>query len=132
MNVTVYLLGKLGKNYTQYPDDYTRDIFTEFDKNITSRTQLIIYRKDTLIYYTYLHPLSENGKYIGIAIVLNGIMCSDIHSIFKLCEDIVTTMAVNGDILEFADNGDIVSKVDKLYKTAYWYRCAISVWRNFK
>lgn len=36
MNVTVYLFGKLDGSYTQYPDDYSREVFSEFEKNIKS------------------------------------------------------------------------------------------------
>lgn len=117
MNVTVYLFGKLGAGYTQYPDDYARDIFSTFEYNIQSPSQMMIHRKDALIYYGYMRKLSEQGKYIGISFVFNGVMCSDIPALCKLCEDNITNWVVSGEILEFADNGDIVSKVDKLYKT---------------
>lgn len=118
MNSTVYLFGVLGGGYTQYPDDYSREIFSEFEKNIKSPAQLMIHRSDALIYYGYLRKLSEQGKYIGIAFVFNGVMCTDHQSLCKLCEENITNWVVNGDILEFTDNGDITSKIDKLYKTA--------------
>lgn len=118
MNVTVYLFGKLGGSYTQYPDDYSREVFSEFENNIKSPAQLMIHRHGALIYYGYLRRLSVRDKYIGIAFVFNGVMCSDITALCKLCEENITNWIVNGDILEFDDNGDIISKVDKLYKTA--------------
>lgn len=118
MNVTVYLFGKLGGSYTQYPDDYSREVFSEFENNIKSPAQLMIHRHEALIYYGYLRRLSVRDKYIGIAFVFNGVMCTDITALCKLCEDNITNWIVNGDILEFDDNGDIISKVDKLYKTA--------------
>ena len=118
MNVTVYLFGKLGGSYTQYPEDYSRDIFFDFENNIKSPTQIMIHRHDALVYYGYLRCLSEQGKYIGIAFVFNGVMCTDVQALCKLCEDSITNWIINGDILEFADNGDVISKVDKLYKTA--------------
>ncbi len=118
MNVTVYLFGKLGGSYTQYPDDYARDIFSKFEDNIKSPSQLMIHRNDALIYYGYLRKLSDQGKYIGISFVFNGAMCTDIPALCKLCEDNITNWVVGGEILEFADNGDIISKVDRLYKTA--------------
>lgn len=78
----------------------------------------MIHRHEALIYYGYLRRLSIRDKYIGIAFVFNGVMCTDITALCKLCEDNITNWIVNGDILEFDDNGDIISKVDKLYKTA--------------
>ena len=118
MNVTVYLFGKLGGGYTQYPDDYARDIFSKFEDNIKSPSQLMIHRNDALIYYGYLRRLSDQGKYIGISFVFNGTMCTDLPALCKLCEDNITNWVVGGEILEFADNGDIISKVDRLYKTS--------------
>ncbi len=118
MNSTVYLFGVLGGGYTQYPDDYSREIFSEFEKNIKSPAQLMIHRSDAIIYYGYLRKLSEQGKYIGIAFVFNGAMCADYQSLCKLCEENFTNWVVSGDILEFTDNGDITSQIDKLYKTA--------------
>lgn len=118
MNVTVYLFGKLGGGYTQYPNDYAYDIFSTFEANIKSPSQIMIHRNDELIYYGYLRKLSEQGKYIGISFVFNGTMCTDIPVLCKLCEDNITNWVVGGEILEFSDNGDIVSKVDRLYKTA--------------
>lgn len=117
MNVSVYIFGKLGENYTQYPDDYTREVFSEFDKNIKSKVQLMIHRNDDIIYYGYLLQLSNKDKYIGIALVFNGVMCVDVAALFKLFEDNITNWVVNGKILEFGENGEIISKVDKLYKT---------------
>lgn len=118
MNLDVYLFGKLGGSYTQYPDDYSREVFSEFENNIKSPSQLMIHRHNELIYYGYLRQLSIRDKYIGIAFVFNGVMCTDITYLSKLCEDNITNWIVNGEILEFDDNGDIISKVDKLYKTA--------------
>ena len=63
MNVTVYLFGKLGGSYTQYPDDYSREVFSEFEKNIKSPAQLMIHRHEALIYYGYLRRLSVQDKY---------------------------------------------------------------------
>lgn len=117
MNVSIYLFGKLGGDYTQYPDDYALDIFSAFENNIKSPSQLMIHRYDALIYYGYLRRLSDPEKYIGIGLVFNGVMCTDITALCKLCEDNITNWVLSGDILEFADNGDIISKVDKLYNS---------------
>lgn len=115
MNVSVYIYGKLGGEYTQYPDDYTRTLFLEFEKKLKSPSQLMIHRETDLIYYAYIRRLSGNGKYIGICFVWNCVMCTDIVTLCKICEDNITNWVVNGNILEFAENGDIISRVEKLY-----------------
>lgn len=45
MNSNVYVFGKFGKTFTQYPDDFTRDVCIRFISEATSRSQLIIHRK---------------------------------------------------------------------------------------
>ncbi len=118
INAEVYLFGNLGGGYTQYPDDYTSNIFGEFERALTTPTQLMIHRNEDVIYYAYLRRLSQHDNYIGICCAFNGVLCADPTRFCKLCEDNITNWVVNGDILEFADNGDIVSDVDKLYKVS--------------
>lgn len=122
MNGSLYLFGKLGGGYTQYPDDYTVALFREFEANIKSDIQLMIHRNDDLIYYAYIQQLSgHNNKYIGICLVYNGEMCIDAKSLYNIFEEQIKNCAVFGDILEFTNKGDIISKVDKLYETSSVY-----------
>lgn len=118
MNVTIHIFGRLGGDYTQYPNGDSKSIFDVFENNIKSQTQILICRLDTIIHYGYIRKLSQDGKYIGLCFSFNGVMCTDIHELKKLCDECITQWVVNGDILEFSDNGSIISKVDKLYKTA--------------
>lgn len=121
MNASLYLFGKLGGGYTQYPDDHTVVIFRGFEANIKSNKQLMIHRNDNLIYYAYIQQLAGHNKYIGICLVYNGEMCTDAKSLYNIFEEQIKNCAVFGDILEFSSNGDIISKVDKLYETSSVY-----------
>lgn len=115
MNVCIYLFGRLGHSYMQYPNDYTHEIFAKFENNIQSQKQMMIHRQDYLMYYGYLLKLSENDEYVGISFVFNDVMCTDVARLWKFCEDSITHWVVKGDILKFADNGDIVSNVNQFH-----------------
>ena len=118
MNTAVYLFGRLGGDYTQYPDDHTRQIFTEFEGNMKAASQMMIRRSGELIYYGYLRRIASQGRYIGIAFVFNGVACSDVQTLCRLCEENITQWVVSGNVLEFADNGDLISEVGQLYRVA--------------
>lgn len=120
MNSRIYLFGQLGNGYTQYPTDYTQAYFQDFEHNAKAKTAICVQREGDLMLYQYLRRLSdkktEHGEYIGVAIVYNGVMLTDIEPLFHICEDSITNMAVNGKILEFTEDGGITSNIDKLYQ----------------
>lgn len=119
MNHSVYVFGELGNGYTQYPDDYTKDFFKKLQKQNHAQTQLAIHRDGELMYYAYTRKLSEsssNNQYIGMCCVFNGVYTDKYKELFDVCEKAVTSLVVNGDLLEFTNSGEITSKIDKLYK----------------
>ena len=78
MNAAIYLFGRLGGDYTQYPDDHTHEIFEEFELNMKAKSQLMIHRSNSLIYCAYLRRIHGSKRYIGITFVFNGVVCSDV------------------------------------------------------
>lgn len=122
MNISVYLFGQLGDKYTQYPTDYTQSYFQEFERSVKAQTAIGIRRNGDLMLYQYIRRLSAGkstqGEYIGIAIVYNGIMLTDLEPLFQIFEDTITNLVVSGKILQFTNNGDITSDVSKLYQAS--------------
>lgn len=120
MNSRIYLFGQLGNGYTQYPTDYTQAYFQEFERNAKAKTAICVRREGDLMLYQYLRRLSDKkaaqGGYIGIAIVYNGVLLTDIEPLFHICEDAITNMVVNGKILEFTEDGNITSNINQLYQ----------------
>ncbi len=116
MNHRIYLFGVLGDGYTQYPSDYTQDYFTEFAQSIHAKTAICARRDGDIMFYQYIRRLETKGQYIGIAIAYNGVMINNIAPLFQLCEDAITNLVVNGQVLEFTDNGTITTRVGQLYK----------------
>lgn len=120
MNFSTYIFGQLGNGYTQYPTDYTQAYFQDFERNAKAQTAICVQREGDLMLYQYLRRLSDKkaaqGEYIGIAIVYNGVMLTDMEPLFHICEDAITNMVVNGKILEFTEDGGITSNLNKLYQ----------------
>ena len=114
MNISAYIFGSLGSGYSQYPSDYTQDIFQQISALSSAPTQIAVHRDDKLIYYVYLRKL-EAGQYIGLCVILNGMMLTDFKEMFTIFENTITNIVVNGVILQFNDRGGIVSKVNDLY-----------------
>ena len=120
MNSRIYLFGQLGNGYTQYPTDHTQAYFQDFERNAKAKTAVCVRREGDLMLYQYLRRLSDKkaaqGEYVGIAIVYNGVMLTDVEPLFHIYEDAITNMVVNGKILEFTEDGGITSNIDKLYQ----------------
>lgn len=114
MNATVYLFGEFNSGYSQYPDDYTSKIFRKFHENAKSMTQIIIHRDGNLMYYGYIRKL-EQERYIGLCVVLNGLLLTRIDELFSLFENIISGLVTMGQLIHFNEQGDIITKVEKLY-----------------
>ena len=119
MNAEVYLFGDLGEGYTQYIDDSTLTLFRSMVRKAKANSQLIIYREDTLMYYTYIRRLrsaESSNRYIGISYALNNRFISDFDGLFSIFEGAVTTIVFRGVILEYTYDGNITSSLGKIHK----------------
>ena len=116
MNSTIYIFGDFGYGCNQYPNDYTAEIFSQFHKRSQANTQLTIHRDDNMMYYGYIRKLHNREQYIGICIVLNGSMFRGVETLFNRFENYITDIVVRGQIIEFSNDGNLISKVTKLYE----------------
>lgn len=114
MNVSIYTFGEFTTGYSQYPSDYTTDIFQEFYRKSKAQTQLCIHRNGDIMYYAYIRKLADE-RYIGICAVINGLMLSDVHSVFKLFEQMISGMISRGELIMFDGQGNITTNVTQLY-----------------
>lgn len=112
MNSSAYLFGKLNQGYTQYPNDYAQSIFQEFASKSMAKAQIIIHRENNLMYYGYVRLLDgKQSQYLGMCITINGLMITDIKSLFDLFENTLTSIVANGDILKLDENGNVTSNI---------------------
>ncbi len=116
MKSEVYIFGNFSSGYSQYPDDYTNEIFREIGKKRSSESELVFQRRGPITYYTYIRSINtKQNTYLGICCVFNGVLIRDIDSLFSIFEEFVCNVVLRGDILEFTDNGKISTNVDYLY-----------------
>lgn len=116
MNHTEYVFGDLTQGYSQYPDDFTRSIFTDAEYSLAANSQIVIHRDAALLYYNYYRKLSSNSNhYIGLSVCFNGVCFKDIHKLFGIFEHAIAEMAISGGIIEFADDGQVMAKAGVLF-----------------
>lgn len=114
MNTDVYLFGDFNSGYSQYPDDNTSGIFGIFHKHAKATTQVVIHRDGNLMYYAYIRKL-EAGRYIGLCVILNGLLLTRIDGLFSLFEHTISRLATEGHLIQFNEQGNLITKVGKLY-----------------
>lgn len=108
ISTSVYVFGDLGVGYSQYPDNYSRDIFPNFYTQASAKSQIVVHRDGGLMYYGYIRKLDTAPQYIGFCMLLNDAMFSDVGVLFPIFENAVAEMVLQGEILAFNEDGDIV------------------------
>lgn len=115
MNSSIYIFGNMQQGYTQYPDDETtHEIFQNYALNAKAPTQLAIHRNGTLMYYGYLRML-EGEQYIGLCVMLNNVMLTNISALFSLFEHTIAQMAELGFLIKFGTDGSLMGNTEHLY-----------------
>ena len=114
MNSSVYVFGNLGNGYTQYPDDYAKGIYQIFFSEAKAPSQIAIHRDNNLMYYGYIRKMDKGLQYIGFCVLLNGVMFSQVGSLFPIFENAVTDLVARGEILHFTNRGDVSSSISNL------------------
>lgn len=115
MNSSVYIYGELSNGYTQYPnEDHSSTIFQKFYTQSKSITQIAIHRDGNLMYYAYFRKLEQN-KYIGLCVLLNGIMITRFDGLFSLFEGVISNLVTHGYLIKFDERGNLTANTNKLY-----------------
>lgn len=116
MKATVYIFGNFADGYSQYPDNYTRDLFAKISKARKGATELVYHRENSLTYYIYTREISRVANtFIGLCYVFNDILITDFSYLFDIFEDTITNIVVKGELLEFTNEGNLTTKVNQLY-----------------
>lgn len=114
MNSNVYVFGKFGKTFTQYPDDFTRDVCIRFISEATSRSQLIIHRNNDMMHYGYVRHLDVVGQVIGFCVSMNGIMIPCIDRLYQIFEYAVSELIAGNEILTLSYDMGLTSYLESL------------------
>ena len=115
MNSSVYIFGNLSSGYTQYPDEKsTSSIFQKFYTKAKATTQIAIRRDGNLMYYAYIRKL-EQGKYIGLCVLLNGAALTKFEGLFSLFENVISNLVTKGYLIKYNDSGNLIANTEHLY-----------------
>lgn len=112
--MTFYLFGNLAKGYTQYPNDYTKDIFSSLISNTKAQTQIVIRRDGNLMYYSYIRKLNQQ-QYIGISCVIGDKYLTQLRELFTLFESAIERLVEQGSIIRINQEGNYESAIQELY-----------------
>ena len=112
MNSAAYIFSNSG-TYSQYPDDYAKEIFQTMAENASGESTVAIHRENNLMYYSYVyrHRAIEvlRPQYFGFCIILNDLMLTDIKGLFSIFEDATDRLADDGKILYKNKEGNLCS-----------------------
>lgn len=110
MNCTVYLFGKFGQGITSSVNDYTKSMFDQFISYSEAPTQIIIHRNGAIMNYGYVRKIANNHLF-GICAQINGQYISHPQKLFEVFENIISNIAIRGDILGLNRKGEVESTV---------------------
>ena len=104
------MFSKLCGRYSQYPDDYTRELFDKFQSMSGTGAKMVIHRDGELMYYGYVRQ-KTGTEYIGFCILLNGVMLTGIKRLASLFDMVYCGNGIEYFSVEWAE--EVVAKIEK-------------------
>ncbi len=114
MNCNIYFFIGTQKGYSQYPDNYSKDIIsnilaeTDRKKNIS---QFAISMNGKLAYMTYQYRYSDT-KYFGICCEYNNVVPTNFNYLFEFYDNLMIDILNRGELLHYDSAGSICNSVD--------------------
>ena len=116
MKAEIYIFGNFADGYSQYPNNYTHNLFEAIAKSRQAESEIIYHREGALTYYIYTREISKiDNTFIGLCYVFNDVLIKDFAPLFSIFEDVITNIVVTGEMLEFANDGKLSTKINQLY-----------------
>lgn len=109
MNSAAYIFSNSG-TYSQYPDDYAKEIFQTMAENASGESTVAIHRENNLMYYGYIYKFQQ--QHIGFGVLVNNVLLNDIDSIFRIFENAVVDLITTYKILKITGTGKIIHNSD--------------------
>lgn len=130
VNSSIYIFGSFDNGYTQYPDNYAKEIYQNLFAQARSKSQIVIHRDKELMYYGYIRQLDKHSQYIGFCVLINGMMLTNVSNLFAVFENAIAEMVSRGDIIAFNEQGDIVSTTNSLANKLQEVNAVTAIIRN--
>lgn len=114
MNCNIYFFIGTQKGYSQYPENYSKDIIsnilakTDRKKNLS---QFAISMNGKLAYMTYQYRYS-GSKYFGICCEYNNVVPTNFEYLFEFFDNIVQDILAKGEIIHYDSAGIISPSID--------------------
>lgn len=114
MNCNIYFFIGTQKGYSQYPENYSKDIIsnilakTDRKKNLS---QFAVSMNGKLAYMTYQYRYSDS-KYFGICCEYNNVVPTNFEYLFEFFDNIVQDILAKGEIIHYDSAGIISPSID--------------------
>ena len=94
-------------------------MFQDFAQSNNTESQLTVYRKEQLIYYTYMRRLQEKtNNFLGFCAVFNGVYCREPQKLFALFDRAFDETLMKGELLKF-EKGKCIYTIEKFAEKSF-------------
>lgn len=111
MKPLIYFFGSLPEGFSSFPSDETKEMFRDFLRKSKNTAQIVVHRKDNLLYYGYTRMM-DKGKFFGICACYDSIFLNA-GALFKEFDRIYAKMIQNGDVLKITESAIVEWNIDK-------------------
>ncbi len=114
MNCNTYFFIGTSLGYSQYPNNYTKEIISNILKNSDRKnniSQFTVSMNGRLAYVTYQYRYS-NAKYFGICCEYNGVIPTNFTYLFEYFDNLILSILNKGELLHYDQSGNICASVD--------------------
>lgn len=106
-----YIFALDGSAYQQYVSDYSASFLKKNCVNCTEENQIAIHRDGNLIFYAYMHKVSESEIY-GLCVVCSEV-CLNIEGMCDFLERLIENQAKKGIVFKYDESGKIRRNIKK-------------------
>lgn len=115
MNFSFYIFGTLGRQYSQYPDDYIASSLSNVPEE-TKGVRLIIQREMQLVHYIFTEKLSEENV-IGFCLVFNNTRLLKPKNLILFFHELIEKHLIEvGEIVRYTDGGVLQNKISSFHE----------------
>lgn len=113
MNCNIYFFISTQKGYSQYPNNYSKNIISNILANPERKniSQFAISKNGKLAYMVYQYRYSDS-KYFGICCEYNDVVPSNFKYLFKFYDNLISDILNKGEIIHYNSDGEICPSVD--------------------
>lgn len=111
MNYSVCVFCRKGNSFFGFPDSSFEEPIARYSSVLGDGELLTVHQEHDLMTYTYIRRI-ENG-FFGFVFAFNKIATDQVKTLFRVCENQIDSLIINGEIIQFNESGHIVFN-DKL------------------